>query len=246
MKLIKIGGSIITNKNEYLQANFENIKRIAMELSEAKEDFILVHGAGSFGHIKALEYGLDNPTDVLGKEREIARVMHDVLYLNSIILNELINNGIPAISLPPHAIFKPDLDIDVVENLIISGFNPVLYGDGFVWNAKHRIISGDEIIEQLVRSIPIDYVIFATDVDGLFTKDPKVYEDAKFISNIKGGNYDAELLSHDATGSMLGKMKRIENIAKYVSKVLIINGNVPGRIKDALNGKEIKGTVIEA
>ncbi len=246
MKIIKIGGSIITSKEKYLQANYDNIRRIAKELSEVNDNFILIHGAGSFGHIKAIEFGLDKEGPTIGKEKEISKVLRDVQFLNSIILEELINNGVPAVSLAPHSVFKPDLDIDVVENLIISGFIPVMYGDGFVWNGRHRIISGDEIIERIVRSIPIDYAIFATDVDGIYTKDPKIFPDAELIEKIKGSNYNAEFLSHDATGSMLGKMRRIENIAKYVNKVIIINGNIPGRIRDSMNEKDVKGTVIEA
>ncbi len=245
MNILKLGGSIITNKEKYLEPNLENIKRIATELSRINGKYILVHGAGSFGHIKALEFGLEKEIIVNGKEINISKVMRDVEYLNSIVLEELILHNIPAVGLPPHSIYSPYLNFDVVINLLESGFVPVLYGDGFIWDSKHRIISGDDIIRDLVGKIKTETVIFATDVDGLYTKDPKKFHDAEFIEHIKGNNYRVNLLSHDATGSMKGKMEKIDSIVKYVNKVVIINGNIPQRIMEAMSGKNVKGTVIE-
>ncbi len=245
MKILKLGGSIITDKNKYLEPNLENIRRIAEELSKISEKYILVHGAGSFGHIKAMEFGLDKEVTVIGKESNISKVMRDVEYLNSIILEELISHKLPAVGLPPHSIYSPNLNIDVVTNLLYSGFIPVLYGDGFVWNKRHKIISGDDIIRDLVENLDIETVIFATDVDGIYTKDPKKFDDAELIEHIKGNNYKADLVSSDATGSMKGKMEKINSIVKFVNKVVIINGNIPFRITEAMSGKDVKGTVIE-
>ncbi|MEM4221902.1 MAG: hypothetical protein QW097_00515 [archaeon] len=56
MQIIKLGGSVITDKKTYLSFREPVVKNIAKVLKKAwdsGENFILVHGAGSFGHIKA-------------------------------------------------------------------------------------------------------------------------------------------------------------------------------------------------
>jgi len=55
MILIKLGGSIITGKAEYRAFNKDTVSRLADEISRSDKDVIIVHGAGSFGHIIAKE-----------------------------------------------------------------------------------------------------------------------------------------------------------------------------------------------
>ncbi|MBI5046991.1 hypothetical protein HZC07_04660, partial [Candidatus Micrarchaeota archaeon] len=54
MKIIKIGGSFITKKSGYCEADLENIKiaakGIAVLWKKGVKDIVLVHGAGSYGH----------------------------------------------------------------------------------------------------------------------------------------------------------------------------------------------------
>lgn len=57
-RILKIGGSILTDKSQELKARPDVILRLAMEISERPEGLVLVHGAGSFGHIPAKRWGL--------------------------------------------------------------------------------------------------------------------------------------------------------------------------------------------
>ena len=56
--LIKIGGSLITDKTKPYTTRPEVIKRIAKEIKEAVSEkdvnLIIGHGAGSFGHQSAM------------------------------------------------------------------------------------------------------------------------------------------------------------------------------------------------
>ena len=57
-RVLKIGGSILTDKSRELAPRQDEIARVALEISSCPEDLVLVHGAGSFGHIPAKKYGL--------------------------------------------------------------------------------------------------------------------------------------------------------------------------------------------
>ena len=77
----------------------------------------MIHGAGSFGHIMALKYGLEKPGSIKGKEEAISKVVSDVLILNSVIIEYLNERGINAISV---VIL---IDIDVAEEIASSAFH---------------------------------------------------------------------------------------------------------------------------
>ena len=63
MIILKIGGSALTIKDAKTPTLDEkNLERIAQEASYYNDDMIIVHGAGSFGHIYAQQYKIgDKP-----------------------------------------------------------------------------------------------------------------------------------------------------------------------------------------
>ena len=56
LRIIKLGGAIITNKAEYESLNLEALEKISSQIknilveSDFQTKFIIVCGAGSFGH----------------------------------------------------------------------------------------------------------------------------------------------------------------------------------------------------
>ncbi|MGC8562953.1 MAG: isopentenyl phosphate kinase [Thermoplasmata archaeon] len=245
MIVLKLGGSIITEKDSYRKINEGLVEKLCDVLSHNKEKIVLIHGAGSFGHILALKNGLEKPGSSRGKENSISQVMSDVLTLDSVIIDRLNRKHVRAVAVPPHAIYHGRRsDFRTIETLLSSGFVPVLYGDIIVHRGKYRIISGDEIALDISRRFRPGTVVFVTDVDGLYDSDPKINNSAKFIPNIRGKDIDIVDTKRDATGSMAGKMERIKKIVTYTSKVAIINGNKPERLRNFLRGRETKSTVI--
>ncbi len=243
--VLKLGGSIITEKDSYRKINEETIVKLCDVLSKSKEKMVLIHGAGSFGHILALKHGLEKPGPSRGREGSISRVMSDVLTLDSAIIDKLNEKGVRAVAVPPHAVYhgsRPDFKI--VETLVDNGFIPVLYGDIIIHKGKYRIISGDEIALDLSRRLRPRSVVFVTDVDGLYDSDPKINKRAKFIPKIMASEIEVIDTKRDATGSMAGKMERIKKIVLYTGRVIIINGKRPNRLRDFLEGRETRSTVI--
>ena len=58
MILIKLGGSIITNKEKPLAPRKKAIENIAKNLKKINEPIIIVHGGGSFGHYWSVKYDM--------------------------------------------------------------------------------------------------------------------------------------------------------------------------------------------
>ena len=68
LAILKLGGSILCDKNIPFSIKWDNLERISMEIRNAidsynnnndKLDLIIIHGGGSFGHPVAKKY-LDN------------------------------------------------------------------------------------------------------------------------------------------------------------------------------------------
>lgn len=245
MKIVKLGGSIITDKGKLGKYNETNAKKLADAIFDNKDQLILIHGAGSFGHIKAMKYGLNYPGQIKGKEEAISEVMGDVLSLDSMLVQTLNSKGISAISVPPHSIYPlSNSSFKILANIIERGFVPILYGDIVFSRDEYRIISGDEIVLDLSREFTPEIVVFVTDVDGLYTSDPKTSTKAKLIESADAYKINARAKSKDATGSMKGKVSRIREILNYTRKVMIVNGNHPERLGKVLADEDTLGTVI--
>ena len=58
MILIKLGGSIITNKGKPQSARRKTIDNILKQIKKINEPKILVHGGGSYGHYWSVKYDM--------------------------------------------------------------------------------------------------------------------------------------------------------------------------------------------
>ncbi len=236
IKILKLGGSIITNKKEPFSIKWENIERIAKEIKDYKGKLIIIHGGGSFGHPVAKKH-INN---LKGGFWEIQRAMRR---LNNIIINTLNFNNIPAVSIQPSSFAyiknnKLYFDISAIKLFLDNGFIPVAHGDIIIGD-RIKILSGDEIATYLAKELNGE-ILFATNVDG-------VYINNEVIEKIDNKNYlnIIEYLSGSDGIDITGGMRyKIETLKKYKLKAIIFNGNKEGNIKNALFGN-VKGTKID-
>jgi len=246
MIIIKLGGSVITDKAKYRSFREEVVRRLIAELP--RSNLILVHGAGSFGHIISKQYSLHtglNNQNIL----KFVQVQNDMIELNLRIMNSLFEAEIPAISIPAHSfhVYNKKFNFEIFEKFLKFGFVPVSYGD-IILNSEKKvaICSGDYLIEKLAEHFKPEQVIFVTDVDGIYTKNPKLYKDAKFIKELSlGARIETDMMVDDVTGGIMGKLEAVKKIIDNVGSVTIVNGLVAGRLKNIILGNEEIGTSVK-
>ena len=98
MQLIKLGGSVITDKARPLTPRLEDIKRLTREIAAVPGGKIIVHGAGSFGHIKAAEYKLSEGYKDKKQSEGISLVQRDMRVLNQIVVDAFHEADVPVAS----------------------------------------------------------------------------------------------------------------------------------------------------
>ncbi|MBE6493753.1 MAG: isopentenyl phosphate kinase family protein [Methanosphaera stadtmanae] len=262
MIILKIGGSALTIKDANKPTIDEiNLDRIVKEISVYNQDMIIVHGAGSYGHIYATEYSIgskiENEEDNTAKIEGFCKTQSSVQLLNNIFCSKLQELGVPAIGLQASS-FITTLDkridncnLDVIKEYLKKGFVPVLYGDPVLDHndeIKYAILSGDQIITYLAEKLNPNKVILSSDVDGIYTDNPKTNPNAKLIDIV---TKDTKLSltddknQADITGGMAGKVNELLNLAKYGIESQIINAEKPGNIELAVSGQKVKGTIIK-
>jgi len=257
--ILKIGGSVITDKNTELGVHMDVISRIADELQEANtRNLIIVHGGGSFGHPvaqkHAIKEGFKEEQQIIG----FAETHHVMTVLNGLLMDALIWRGIPAVSVTPSSCVMTRngriqcFEDSPLKQLLKMGFIPVLYGDAvFDTELGFTILSGDQLVSFLAVRFNAKNILIGVDVDGLYDADPKKNAEAKMfdrltldeLKNVKGliGGSTA----YDVTGGMSSKIAELMPAVEHGIPVLIFNAAKPKYIYKVLKGDRVKGTVIE-
>ncbi len=242
MKIIKIGGSAITDKSSFKQARSQVIKSIAKSISNiwnsGVRDILIVHGAGSFGHPLALKYGLKRGISDDDGRYGYALTHSSCSELSSLLCNAFLEQKIPAISIPPSSIILQkngricdfsQIPLEYLEN----GFLPVLYGDAVPdTELLGSVCSGDQIVSYL--SSQADFIALGSDVDGVLDENGKVIPkiDSKNFSVI---SKSIRTVPGDVTGGMRGK---IEELLSCKADSYIFNFNHPQRLEALISGKD--------
>ncbi len=262
MKVVKLGGSVITYKYLPLAPRYNVIRRLCKEIASSKEtELIIVHGGGSFGHYYASKWYTKYTKCRQGKQSEqlkllVAKTQDAMQKLNRIIVKYLVNAKIPAISLQTSAILISEdgeikeFNLKVIEEMLAQGMVPVLYGD-VVLDTKQgfSIVSGDTIACFLAKQFNAEKLIFCCDVDGVYDKDPKKYKDAKLLKEvdlskicIKWEEVKSNSTCFDVTGSFFEKLMRLKRY-KLGCECLIINGLRKDNLKLAIDCERV-GTLV--
>jgi isopentenyl phosphate kinase len=255
MFIIKLGGSVITNKAKACCFKQETVDRLATEIKHAKKEVIVIHGAGSFGHILAKQYKLQTGLKQKKQLQGFALTQAMVQRLNTLVLDSFHAQGLPAISLPPHAIFSlsnhklSSVDGTLFTKYLTLGFVPVSFGDVVLdTRLGFSICSGDLLVQKLAHQIKPEKVIFVLDEDGVYSANPKGTRDATFFETVTVKDLkklSTRVNAHaDVTKGMEGKLQTVAQIAHTGVDTILLNGNVHNRLYDTLKGKQVRSTIV--
>jgi isopentenyl phosphate kinase len=261
--LVKIGGSSITNKGEKESLNdkalawfSQTLKTVIARTYRSPADdqcesdgldesarslaFVVVHGAGSFGHFSAKAYGLKGQTEnpqnssnnssVDKAERRfrmkgVSETRLSVQKLNRLVVSSLVDHGINSVGISPcfgiphlqaHATNEKGALTslsNVVRESLYAGLVPVLHGDACLFGDNAGILGGDTLMEVLGKTSWVSRVVFITDVDGVYTEDPrKNPEGARLLQYIPVDGSSGDITidvsasgsshDHDVTGGL--------------------------------------------
>jgi len=253
LTFLKLGGSLITDKDTPHTARPEIIRRLGEEILTARQldpdmQLVIGHGSGSFGHFPAKQYATRDGVHTPEEWRGFLKVWQEARALNQITLEILSQAGLPIISFPPSACIFTDnkqaqqRDISPLRAALAAQLAPLIYGDVIFDSAiGGTILSTEEIFFHLTPMLSPQRILIAGIEEGVWqdyparTKLVKHITPATFddISRSLGGSQ-----SVDVTGGMLAKVKSMVDLVSdnHALEVLIFSGSQPGLLTQALNG----------
>ncbi len=257
--ILKIGGSVITDKNGELAGKTSEMDRLAQEIQRANiPDLIIIHGGGSFGHPLAERYLIKDGFKEESQRIGFSETHHAMTLLNGLLMDSLIRHNIPAVSITPVSCLITEngritrFEDAPLKTLFRMGFIPVSYGDA-VLDTKigFTIVSGDQIVSMVATKLNAERIVMGVDVDGLYDADPKVEKTAKMIRHLTHEELKrlqskiGKSIACDVTGGMFGKMYELLPAIEQKIPVIIVNATKPDNVYRALQGETVKGTIIE-
>ena len=243
MILVKLGGSVITNKSRPLSARRKAIDRLAAGLAGIGEPVAVVHGGGSYGHYWSVKYDMHTKEEAYDAHG-VSTVKNSMIHLDAIIVDSMLKCGLNPYSLPPTDFMAGGAPIPekILElgRIADAGFVPVTYGDALWWGEKKTyILSGDRIMTYLAHTLRPRLCIFALNEDGLYAD----LESKRLIRQVGDEEATFAPSSMDVTGGMSRKVQEAARIAHDGTNVFLVNGNKPERIEEAVKNKRFEGTL---
>ncbi|GAA0202108.1 isopentenyl phosphate kinase [Haladaptatus pallidirubidus] len=244
LTVLKLGGSVITDKDRADTLDGETLGKVSDAIGDATvDDLVLVHGGGSFGHHHASEHGVSKTTG--SSDIDAVTDIHGAMKtLNNFVLSRLHDRGIPAVPVHPFSAAVRDatasltLPTSQIETMLEEGFVPVLHGDVVAHEGEGvTVVSGDELVVSVARHLDADRVGFCSTVPGVLDENDDVIPEITAYEAVADVLGESE--STDVTGGMAGKVRSLLELGASAS---IFS---PDDVSSFLDG-ETPGTRIDA
>ena len=217
-----IGGSILVQN--YDGDKFKEYSDILKELSREHEIFVVVGGGKP-----AREY-IGVARELGAGEAKCDDIGIEVTRINAKLLLLALDNY--AYQKVPHD-FGEALEYSASGKIIVMGGTEPAH-------------STDAVSAILAEFVQADILINLTSVDGMYTKDPKKFDDAELITEITASDMMEFIKNQDVKAGTYEffDMTAIQMIKRSNLETVIANGNEPQNLFKAINGEKIGTRVI--
>jgi isopentenyl phosphate kinase len=257
---LKLGGSLITDKDQPYTARRDVIARIAAEIAACQQadpdlQILLGHGSGSFGHYAARDYGTRDQVSSPQEWQGFQKVWAAAHALNQILLEEMLKVNLPVISLPPSAAIsararKPQQwSTYPIQSALEHKLIPIIFGDVIFDEELGGIIySTEDLFLRLLPMLQPQEILLAGKEPGVWADFPHNTRVIPLITPVSYGTASSKIQSSasiDVTGGMAAKVQlMLQTVQSYPEiTVRIFSGEEPDSISAALRGNETGTTI---
>ncbi len=251
--VIKLGTNVLRNDEGEVALSriYSFIEDIAKLVKSGKEVIVVTSGAVGLGKKKL---DLDS-TDGDGVKQACAAVGQSRLM-------SYYENGFGTFDIPVAQILLTEDDFSLrhrylslrttLNKLLELGVVPIINQNDTVSTIElNDMLSGMQVcfsdndkLSALVSSeLDADLLILLSDIDGLYTANPKTDKNAKLISQVDCVTDEimalAEGASEGGRGGMKTKLEAAKLVTRFGGKVLIANGKTPYIINKIFGGEEV-------
>ncbi len=243
--VVKIGSSLLASRESGLIP--ERLERFTGELAAVKQggqEVVLVSSGAIVSGIKKL--GLKGyPTSLPLKQAAAAVGQSRLMWAYEKAFEQLGVN-VAQVLLTHQELADRRLFLNArytLTTLIELGVIPIINENDTVAVDEIRLGDNDSLAGQVSHLVDADLLVILSDVDGLFTTDPRVDPSATLIPLVEEITPEIEGRAGSSrifggTGGMATKVEAAKKAAEYGVATLILNGDRPGLLAAALRGTE--------
>lgn len=248
--VVKVGTSTLTHENGLLNIwRIEKLVRTLSDLANLDYEIILVTSGAVGAGMGVLK--LDEKPKTLDEKQAVAAVGQvSLIHLYRKLFSEYGKN-IAQLLVNGEDISKRNRYINI-RNTFSALFDkkviPIVNENDAVAVEEIKVGDNDTLSAYAASAVDADLLILLSDIDGLYTSNPRQDKNAKFISVVEEIDESIYSIASGAGGSKFGtggmhtKIKAGEIATKLGVDMIIANGECPEIIRDILNGEE-KGTL---
>ncbi len=244
--VVKIGTSTLTHATGHL-----NIRRVAelcqviSDIKNAGNEIILV-SSGAIG-MGVGKLGLhQRPTDMPTKQAAASVGQCELMYTYDKLFGEyhhtvaqLLITGEDVASETRHANFS-----NTLNRLLELDALPIINENDTVATEEIVIGDNDTLAAIVAKSVNAELLVLLSDIDGLYTADPRKNPNARLIPTITCLDESIRALAGDSgsdqgTGGMITKLQAAEICMGCGCDMVIANGNEPDHLYEILEGREV-------
>ncbi len=256
--LVKLGGSLLTDKRRPETARRKLIERLAVELAQAcrqgRERILLGHGSGSFGHAAAHHHRLTTGLRDESQRAGVSATQAAAARLHRLVLDALLAAGAAPFSLAPSSYLVThhgranNLSLDPLLGALEAGLLPVTYGDVVMDTGQGAAIASTETVLTAIarrlapRGFTVSRALWLGETPGLLDAAGRTVPEldanslAQAITEVSGA------AGVDVTGGMRHRLEATRTLARLGVPSFLFDGREPGALLRALTGEELEGT----
>ena len=253
--VIKVGTPTLTYENGRLNLRrIEQLVKVICDLTNSGKEIVLV-SSGAIG-VGVGKLGLkERPSKNREKQALAAVGQCELMFIYHKLFGEY-NHNVAQVLLTKFAVdtdHKKQNVINTMETLLEMGIIPIVNENDTCAIDEldgDKIGDNDRLSAIVAEIVNADLLVMLTDIDGLYTKNPKNNPDAEKIEVVEEITDEIRTMasgsgSNRGTGGMITKIIAAEYATSYGIECCIMNGETPKRLYDLFDGKKI-GTVFTA
>ena len=241
--VVKVGTSTLAHSTGRMNIrHVEDLVKVLSDLKNAGHEMILVSsGAIGMGVGKLNLPG--KPSDMPTKQAAAAVGQCELMYTYDRLFLQY-NHTVAQILLTgedvDHTERRENFE-NTMERLLELGSLPIINENDTVATAEIKVGDNDTLGAIVARCVKADLLVLLSDIEGLYTADPRKDPSAKLIPVVEEVTPEIEALAGSglATGGMATKLRAAKMVAEVGCDMIITNGEHPEVLYDIAEGKAV-------
>ena len=244
--VVKVGTSTLAHATGRMNIrHVEDLVKVLSDLKNAGHEVILVSsGAIGMGVGKLNLPG--KPSDMPSKQAAAAVGQCELMYTYDRLFLQY-NHTVAQILLTgedvDHAERRQNFE-NTLERLLELGALPIINENDTVATAEIKVGDNDTLGAVVACTVKADLLVLLSDIQGLYTADPRKDPGARLIPVVEEITADIEALAGGAgsglgTGGMATKLRAARMVTGQGCDMIITNGDQPQLLYDIVEGKQV-------